>query len=275
MSILDRLNLLIRSNINDSIGRHGRSSSARQALSEMETSLRDARRQQAELRRGERQLADQIRKARQQADQWEDRAMLAIRRGDEDLARQALIAKNEAMAEAQRYRDQLDDHRAYIQDIERALEALEIKLEGTRSKIRAVSGRQSTTVDSPRRQLQGGSKGRQADWDAEFERRMRDRGRSDSPRPNIPEREFPEKPFDTSSSFRELDRMASKIDSMEAEIEAMRELGGSSGDGRREELDRIFRSMEGRTRHGTSQERPRSNEPPLDDDLAELKKKFQ
>lgn len=275
MSILDRLNLLIRSNINDSIGRHGRSSSARQALSEMEGSLRDARRQQAELRRGERQLAEQIRQARQRADQWEDRAMLALRRGDEELAREALVVKNQAMAEAQRHRDQLDDHRAYIKDIERALEALEMKLEGTRSKIRAVSGRYpASSGSSARRELPDQDRARQADWDAEFARRQRDRHSVDVERRDDLDLEHPTTAFDTSASFREMDRMAGKIDSMEAEIEAMRELGGAGGDGRREELDRIFRSMEDR-RSSTRDDRTRTNTPPLDDDLAELKKKFQ
>ena len=285
MSILDRLNLLIRSNINDSMGRQGRSST-RKTLSEMESSLRDARRQQVELRRGEKALIEQIRQARDKVDQWEERAMLALRSGDEDLAREALVVKNQAIRDARNLRDQLDDHRAYIKDIERALEALEVKLEGTRSRMRALSsssGRRST----------GGSQGRQSrdvsDWDAEMKRRARERrGESGRPRPSVPDPEVNES-FDTSSSFREMNRMASKIDGMEAEIEAMRELDDIGGDPRRTELESIFKSMEGSRRRSSkrpssgrsdsrssrgSRRRP-SDEPPLDDDLADLKKKFE
>lgn len=278
MSILDRLNLLIRSNVNDGLGRHD---STRRALSDMETSIRDARRQRVELKRGEAQLIRQIREVRERADQWEERAMLALRRGEEDLAREALIVKNQAMREAQSLRDQLDDQRAYLQDIERALEALEAKLEGTRSRIRASS---STSSAPPAR---GGSSRGLSDWDAEMERRRREResGRSpgtapstsSAPRSAPPREDRPVDPdadqrFDTSGSFREMDRMASKIDSMEAEIDAMREL--SDIDPRRSQLEDVFRKMETRQRpsDGASPSRSR-NEPP--DDLADLKKKFE
>lgn len=69
-----------------------------------------------------------------------------------------------------------------------------------------------------------------------------------------------------------MDRMASKIDSMEAEIDAMREL--SDIDPRRSQLEDVFRKMETRQRpsDGASPSRSR-NEPP--DDLADLKKKFE
>ena len=67
MSILDRLNLLIRSELND-LGRG--STSFRSAMSEMEDSLRAARRQKAELRRSEAALVKQIREIRDKANRW-------------------------------------------------------------------------------------------------------------------------------------------------------------------------------------------------------------
>jgi phage shock protein A len=257
MSILDRLNLLIRSNINDSMGRHG-TSGARRTLSDMENSLRDARRQRVELKRGEAQLIRQIRETRETADQWEDRAMLALRRGEEDLAREALIVKNQAMREAQNLRDQLDDQRAYLQDIERALEALEVKLEGTRARLRASSSAGSRPASGPPRT---------SDWDAEMERRRRQREAQDR-RPASPADPDVSERFDTSSSFHEMDRMANKIDSMEAEIEAMRELSGA--DTRRSELENIFRRVEEGQRTRGDQKPPKG-----DDDLSDLKKKFE
>ncbi len=274
MSILDRLNLLIRSNINDTLGRQG-SGSARRALSEMEGSLRQARRRQAELRRGEKQLIAQVREARDKADQWEDRAMMALRDGDEELAREALVVKNRAMRDARQLRDQLDDHRAHMQDIERALEALEHKLEGTRSRMRAISREKKDTSGDRSPRLGDDRKG--ARWDRKLEQRGRSTSRSAASDPELSES------FDTSREFSEMNRMASKIDGMEAEIEAMRELDDiSGGDSRRAELERIFRSMEQRGRPSRddrkrrgSRDRDRSDEPPIDDDLADLKKKFE
>lgn len=270
MSILDRLNLLIRSNLNDTLGKQG-SRSARQALSDMEGSLRQARRQQAELRRGEKQLIAQVRQARKKADQWEDRAMMALRDGDEDLAREALVVKNRAMRDARQLRDQLDDHRAHMQDIARALEALEHKLEGTRNRMRARSRDNRRLSDASKRRSGDGDA-----WDEEMKRRARKRQSSSSSSPPVD----PEvsDTFDTSREFGEMDRMASKIDGMEAEIEAMRELGDIGGaDSRRAELERIFRSMEQRGRPSDEHrsKRRRSDEPPIDDDLADLKKKFE
>ena len=274
MSILDRLNLLVRSNLNSSLGRHG-SRSGRSALAEVESSLREARREQAKLRRGEAQLIAGIRTARDKADQWEDRAMLALRNGDEDLAREALRVKNEAMREAGRLREELDDHRSHIQDLERALEALEHKLEGTKSRLRAASQDQRRSSSTGSRRLSGGVD--ESKWEEEFRRRAKARGQgpSDGPRPVDPEIN---PTFDTSRKFSEMDRMASKIDGMEAEIEAMRELSDIGGDGRAAELESIFRSLEGRGRPKKSRgrdERKRSDEPPIDDDLADLKKKFE
>lgn len=276
MSILDRLDLLVRSNISDAFGDRSRAD----ALSEMENSLRQARRKQAELRRGEKELIEQIREARDRADQWEERAMLALRNDDEELAREALVVKNEAMREAGRLRDQLDDHRQHMQDIERALEALEHKLEGTRNRIRARS-------DDKRRLESGRSSGgsRAAKWDEKLRRRTGKAPPGDRGADSAPASETSDA-FDTSEEFREMDRMAGKIDGMEAEIEAMRELDDIGGDSRRAKLERKFRSME--QKEGRSRRRRRGSEsdedrggdrsddrPPIDDDLSDLKKKFE
>ena len=115
MSILDRLNLLIRSNINDTSS-SGRSA-FRSTMRDMESSLRDARRQLAELRVNERKLVENIRQERQQVDRWEDRAIMALQNGDDDLARSAIMEKNKIQREVDRLHEQLDDHRAYMRDI--------------------------------------------------------------------------------------------------------------------------------------------------------------
>jgi phage shock protein A len=273
MSILNRLNLLIRSNLNDALNSRN-DTSLRSAFAEMESSLRDARRQQIELKAGEKRLIAQIRTAREHADQWEDRAILALRHGDEELAREALIVKNRSLREAERLRDQLDDHRAYMRDIASALEALEMKLESTRGRMKAIAYGQGPSSSSRPASFRN-----EADWDAELRRRVEGNPaggsdghatRSTSSRPqgaNAP-RATPAPPvdsdFDLHREMGEFDRMASKIDSMEAEIDAIRELGMGGDDlidPRRAELEGIFRKMEDRRQ--------------TRDDLADLKKKFE
>lgn len=262
MTILNRLNLLIRSNLNDALSGRAGDSSAQNAFKEMESSLRDARRQQVELRAGEKQLVAQIRSARERADQWEERAMLALRAGDEQLAREALVVKNKALREAESLRNQLDEHRAYSRDIGSALEALEMKLDSARGRIRATT----STLPSANQPPAGANLHNEAAWDAELRRRTQQRAGAPSPTAaRIPPTEY-DPVFQTDSQFREFDRMSSKIESMEAEIDAIRELSTPTSDDdlldpRRAELERIFNQMESKKT--------------VNDDLADLKKKFQ
>lgn len=248
MSILDRLNLLIRSELND-LSRGG---SFKSAMSEMEGSLRDARRQRAELRRSEAHLIKQIREARNTSDRWEERAVLALKSGDEELAREALIMKNRSLDEATQMRDELDAYRSQIKDIERALEALEMKLEGARGRIES-----SRSSSSPTRLRD------ESAWDAEMRRRRRGEKRESRGGDHLAPLDDMTGDFGTSRSFEEFDRMSSKINAMEADIEAMRELADDDPliDPRRRELEDIFGKMEKKKRS--------------DDDLSDLKKKFE
>ncbi len=240
MSLLDRLNLLIRSELNDVV----RPDRLRSAVSEMETSLRDARRQNAELRVAEKRLIERIRDSRAKATTWEDRAVLALKSGQEDLAREALVMKNKAERELEGLRDDLDEQRAYIKDMERALEALDHKVRGARGK--GSSGPDSKT------------QGSESAWDAEFRRRMGGR-EVDESQDSGPSRSFHPS---TDRSFQEFDRMSDKIRDLEANVDAMGELADEDPliDPKRKKLEDNFRKLE---------ETKRTN-----DDLADLKKKF-
>lgn len=258
MSILDRLNLLVRANLNERLG-GSRPESASGAIQEMEGSLRDARRQLAQLKIDERQLGERLRAERQKLDQWEERALLALRSGDEDLAREALRIKGLSMDEAGRLRDQLDELRAYMRDIASALEALEIKLRGTQERMQ---------VQPPPTQggwSQPAAPRGDSDWDAELQRRLRARGVDGAQAP----RSTPTAPpadlgtLGNPETWSTFDRISDKIASMEAEIEAVRTLASADDpliDPRRAELEAKFKSMETTKR--------------TDDDLSDLKKRF-
>jgi len=244
MSILDRLNLLIRSELNEISSRDR----FRSTMSDVESSLRDARRQQIELRKGERQLIEEIKSSRQKVDLWEQRAVLALKAGEEDLAREALVQKNKTLSTIEKLRDQLDDQRAYLKDITRALEALELKLQGTRMQ----SDRRSTpsTSEQPLND--------ESAWDRELKRRLAAKGG------DVPEMDSSD-PSSVSPgnerTFNEFDRMADKIRGFEASIEAFQELSVDDiVDPRRKELENVFNRMERQKK--------------TNDDLEDLKKKF-
>jgi phage shock protein A len=265
MSILNRLNRIIRSNVSD-LRNAGQSSSLEGALGEMEASLKDARRQKAKLRQDEKRLVAAIREQRDKADQWEDRAMMALKQGEEDLARDALAVRNEALHKAAQLRESLEEHRMYLQDIESALEALEMKLEGTRGKLRASS--------SPSRRPQRIRD--ESDWDAEFRRRVGDRGaRGDDDGASASRTTSSETSYTRDERlFNEMDRMGAKIDAFEAEVEAMRELSDENlRDPGRRRLEERFRNLENRDRRSDRDRRGGDSGP--SDDLADLKKKFE
>lgn len=233
MSILNRLNRLIRANVNDALEGSGRSSRQSQ-LRDMRESLREARREQSKLRRNESKIIDAIHEARDEADQWERRALLALENDDESLARQALKQKNLALREAQTLREDLDEHRSHIEDIERSLEALELKLENQRSG--SPSGRSSS--DRSERAKQWERRARR--------RRRRGDGSGEGQPPGDSDESDGERDLGNRETFETFDRMAGKIDSMEAEAEAMRELSEDlSGDRARSELEERFQRLEG------------------------------
>lgn len=237
MSLLDRLNLLIRSEFNDL----GRSDKIGGAVHDMESSLKDARRQTAELRIAEKQLIARIRGSREKAATWEDRAVMAVKGGHDDLAREALRQKNKTLAELEELRDKLDEQRAYIKDMERAMEALEHKVQGTRARV----------ADTP-----SAVPSSESAWDAEFRRRTGGRPGQSTPT------DAGVGAFEDlgNKAFEAFDRMAEKIRGFEARVDAQEAFEDPLEDPRRRALDDSFRKLE---------ERRRS-----DDDLADLKKKF-
>ncbi len=232
MSILNRLNRLIRANVNEALEGSSRSS-RRSQLRDMRESLREARREQSKLRRNESKIIDAIHEARDEADEWERRALLALENDDESLARQALKQKNLALREAQHLREDLDEHRSHIEDIERSLEALELKLENQRSG--SPSGRSSS--DRSERAKQWERRARR--------RRRRGDGPGDGESPGDADESDGGRDLGDRETFETFDRMAGKINNMEAEAEAMRELSEDlSGDGDRSELEERFRRLE-------------------------------
>ena len=259
MGILDRLNRIVRSEINDL--KTG-SSSRGGDFSDIESSLRDARRRRAELRREDKRLAKAVRAARDRADEWEERAVMALKSGEEDLARDALIVRNEALEEAEQLREDLEEHRMYLRDVESALEALELKIEGARGRSRSRDRGRGRTRDA-------------GSWDSEFRKRVQGRsdseshssggGRSQPSREEVRRDRKRRSNFETDEYFDEMDRMADKVDAASAEAEAMDELSGEDwADPKRRELDERFERLE-----------KKKDRQDRDDDLADLKKKFE
>ncbi len=96
MSIFQKISTLFRSNINDLIARaEDPEKMLNQIILDMRDQLAKAKREVASAIADERKLRAQVEDEAKQARDWEHRAMLAVREGRDDLAKQALLRQKE------------------------------------------------------------------------------------------------------------------------------------------------------------------------------------
>ena len=96
MGIWDKLSQLVRSNINDAIAKaENPEKMLNQVLLDMRDQLQKAKTEVAVAIADERKLKAQAEEENKLAADWEHRAMLAIREGRDDLAKQALMRQQE------------------------------------------------------------------------------------------------------------------------------------------------------------------------------------
>lgn len=133
MGLLQRIGDILRSNINDLIAR------AEDPERMLNAAIEDMKRQVAEAKsRVASSIADQSRlvtqrdRERKKSDSWEEKAMVAVKAGREDLALEALGKKQEHTRAADLYDDQLETQRIAVDELKRALGELVAKLEDTK-----------------------------------------------------------------------------------------------------------------------------------------------
>src|SRR5687767_10440569 len=96
MGIFDRLTTLLKSNINDLISRaENPEKMLDQIVTDMRNQLARAKQQVAAAIADEKRLKDQAESEYKAAKDWEEKAMLAVNQGRDDLAKQALVRHGE------------------------------------------------------------------------------------------------------------------------------------------------------------------------------------
>ncbi len=102
MGIFQKLSMLLRSNINDLISKaENPEKMLNQVILDMREQLARAKREVAAAIADERRLKAQLDDELKQTRDWEQRAILAVREGRDDLAKQALIRQQEHAQRAQ------------------------------------------------------------------------------------------------------------------------------------------------------------------------------
>lgn len=145
MGLLDRLNTLIKSNVNDLVGRmQDPAKEVDLLIDEMTETARKARADVTASVADQRRLEADLASAREEGRQWGERAEKAVLAGDDGLARAALGKQAEADQRARSLAQALDEQRVTAEGLKDALVRLE-------ARVAEVRARRGTLRDQARR----------------------------------------------------------------------------------------------------------------------------
>lgn len=194
MKVFSRLATLLKSNINDLISRaENPEKILNQLIVDMREQLIEAKKQVAVAMADEKKLRKQLDSELHNAREWEKKAMLAVRAGRDDLAMEALKRKEQAEELAAEYQKQWEAQAEAAEQLRVALRQLSEKIEEAKRKKDLLVARQRR---------------------AEAQKRIQETMRG----------------FGETSAFDAFDRMAEKVETMEAEAEAQAELSKEMAD---------------------------------------------
>jgi len=147
VGILDRISTILRANINALLDQaEDPEKMLDQLIRDMRDAIREAREQVAEMIAQEKLLeADMVRNQRL-AVEWQGKAELAVGRGADDLAREALRRRTDYDRNSQVYAQQLAAQQELVAKLKRDLEQLESKYESAVRNREALIARQRRAV---------------------------------------------------------------------------------------------------------------------------------
>lgn len=135
MGLLDRVSTLARANLNDLLDRaEDPEKVIKQLLIDMNNQLIQVKTQVAAAIADEKRLQQRYQEAQQQADEWQRKAELAVERGDDDLAKQALARRNVYVQTAQGMQEQYQAQAAQVSALKDGLRQLESKMDEATAK---------------------------------------------------------------------------------------------------------------------------------------------
>jgi len=135
MAIFQRFATLVRSNVNHWIGRaEDPEKMLNQMLLDMQEQLIEAKRQVAISIADEKRLAKHYQHETNLAQEWEEKAMVAVNAGSDELAQKALERKAEHEKMANGFRDQWMAQKQAVEKLKGALVTLSSKIEDAKRK---------------------------------------------------------------------------------------------------------------------------------------------
>ncbi|GHU25386.1 membrane protein [Spirochaetia bacterium] len=205
MGIFSKFKTLVASNVNDAIGKaENPEKMLNQLIVEMSEQLVEAKKSVAMAIADEKKLERAADDQATQAKEWERKAMLAVQGGRDDLAKEALLRKQSFDSAYTEYKKQWDAQKASVDKLKDALRGLQNKIEEAQRKKNLLIARAKR---------------------AEAQQKIQTTVSSLA---------------GSRTAFEAFDRMAAKVDQLEAEADATAELENSSTT----TLDRQFAELE-------------------------------
>ena len=154
MQTLNRAKLIVRSHVNELLEKAEDTRKTRGLmLEEMRQNVRHVKALIAGAIADLKLIEREIDAHGTEANRWEDKAVFALKKGEEDLARRALARKGEHIKKADLYREQIDTQQEIIDSLKSSLKTLETKLDMMRFQTAKLAAAESlgtlqSTVDS-------------------------------------------------------------------------------------------------------------------------------
>lgn len=193
MGLFDRISRLVRANVNEMVNKaEDPEKVLEQSIIDMQEDLVQLRQAVASAIATQKRSQQQYNQAQSQANQWYSRAQLALQKGDENLAKEALQRKKSYSETATTIKTSLDTQTSQVETLKRNLTALESKISEAKAKKDMLKARIAAAKTQEQLNNTMGS-------------------------------------LNTSGALSAFDRMEEKVLQMEARSEAAAELAGGSG----------------------------------------------
>jgi phage shock protein A len=191
MGFFDRLSRLIRSNANAVVGAmEDPAKILDQSVADMQADLIKLRQAVASAIASQKRIQNQAEQAEAQAKTWYERAELALKKGEEDLAREALSRRKTCQDTATALNTQLQSQAGQVDQLKKSLVVLESKIAEAKTKKDMLKARAQAAQAQEQLQSAVGSLG-------------------------------------TNTSMAAFERMEEKVEALEARSQAAAELAGA------------------------------------------------
>jgi len=208
MNLVDRFSRLVKSNLNDLANKlEDPEKVLEQAVQDMQKDLVKVRQAYAEVSASTKRMEEQIKLAEAEGAKWYERAQLALTKGEEELAREALTRRKQQLEMADSLKEQVEGQQSSISSLYESMKELEAKMAEAKAKkdqiiARARTAKAATKVND---MISG---------------------------------------VGTGNSMAAFERMSEKVEQLEAEADVSKQLAASTGTGAGTTIDQQFKALE-------------------------------